>query len=186
IVDVKGPNAGTGTNQHRVQHAFKVVLLGAPAVGKTSLIGWYVRGEFKERRAATHFADCIARTTFLDDSVLKLEVWDTPGADRYRSHAFLYYTRCHGSIVVYDMTAPDTYRWAQAMCREIVVKSTHNPIIALVGNKADLVSGRAVESREVEAYARNNSLIFMEVSAKAGRNLNTVLAAMAKLLPECD
>jgi hypothetical protein len=48
------------------------------------------------------------------------------------------------------------------------MKSNPDQIIALVGNKTDLDIPRTIERRMAEQYARDNSLLFFETSAKTG------------------
>ncbi|CAG2179440.1 unnamed protein product [Oppiella nova] len=167
-------------------HPFKVVLLGAPGVGKTSLMGRYMKGEYKVHRLSTTCADSMTRTACLDDSRVRLELWDTPGADWHRHLLPMYYDRCHAAVVVYDTTVRRTYNSAKAMVAELKRRCSHEIMIALAGNKVDLVDSRVVGELEVEKYVRDNGLIYAETSAKSGLNLNGLFVAMVKQLPECD
>lgn len=45
-------------------------------------------------------------------------------------------------------------------------------MMALTGNKADLADKRKVDTEEAQAYADENSLFFMETSAKTASNVN--------------
>jgi len=57
-------------------------------------------------------------------------------------------------------------------------------VIALAGNKSDLANRRAVEYEEANAYAEENSLLFMETSAKNANNVNEIFLAIARKLPK--
>ncbi len=57
-------------------------------------------------------------------------------------------------------------------------------MIALAGNKSDLANRRAVEYEEANAYAEENSLLFMETSAKNANNVNEIFLAIARKLPK--
>ena len=57
-------------------------------------------------------------------------------------------------------------------------------IIALAGNKADLVEKRAVAREEVEAYCKANNMIHLETSAKTGQNIEEVFVEIARRVPK--
>lgn len=47
-------------------------------------------------------------------------------------------------------------------------------VIALAGNKSDMVAKRMVDFEEAQAYADENGLLFMETSAKTAMNVNDI------------
>ena len=57
-------------------------------------------------------------------------------------------------------------------------------VIALSGTKADPGSKHRVEYGEAQVYEDENSLLFMETSAKTAMNVNYSFLATAKKLPE--
>lgn len=65
---------------------FKMVLLGDADVGKTSLALRLVKARFVEHTEATIGAAFFTHSVQLHDGrYLKIELWDTAGAERYRS-----------------------------------------------------------------------------------------------------
>ncbi|XP_070800590.1 ras-related protein Rab-5A isoform X3 [Pituophis catenifer annectens] len=132
-----GPNAGNKICQ------FKLVLLGESAVGKSSLVLRFVKGQFHEFQESTIGAAFLTQTVCLDDTTVKFEIWDTAGQERYHSLAPMYYRGAQAAIVVYDIT-----------------------------------------NEEAQSYADDNSLLFMETSAKTSMNVNEIFMAIAKKLPK--
>ena len=55
-------------------------------------------------------------------------------------------------------------------------------VIALAGNKSDLISKRMVEYEDANAYAEENGLLFMETSALNGNNVNEMFLNTAQKL----
>ncbi|TRY59829.1 hypothetical protein DNTS_035252 [Danionella cerebrum] len=149
---------------------FKLVLLGESAVGKSSLVLRFVKGQFHEYQESTIGAAFLTQTVCLDDTTVKFEIWDTAGQERYHSLAPMYYRGAQAAIVVYDITNTR--------------QASPNIVIALAGNKADLANKRAVDFQEAQAYADDNSLLFMETSAKTAMNVNEIFMAIAKKLPK--
>uniref|UniRef100_A0A2K5IFM0 Uncharacterized protein n=1 Tax=Colobus angolensis palliatus TaxID=336983 RepID=A0A2K5IFM0_COLAP len=83
---------------------FKLVLLGESAVGKSSLVLRFVKGQFHEYQESTIGAAFLTQSVCLDDTTVKFEIWDTAGQERYHSLAPMYYRGAQAAIVVYDIT----------------------------------------------------------------------------------
>ncbi|NWH85412.1 RAB5A protein, partial [Aegithalos caudatus] len=166
-----GPNAGNKICQ------FKLVLLGESAVGKSSLVLRFVKGQFHEFQESTIGAAFLTQTVCLDDTTVKFEIWDTAGQERYHSLAPMYYRGAQAAIV-------ESFARAKNWVKELQRQASPNIVIALAGNKADLANKRAVDFQEAQAYADDNSLLFMETSAKTSMNVNEIFMAIAKKLPK--
>ncbi|KAK7919542.1 hypothetical protein WMY93_010826 [Mugilogobius chulae] len=165
---------------------FKLVLLGESAVGKSSLVLRFVKGQFHEYQEATIGAAFLTQTVCLDDTTVKFEIWDTAGQERYHSLAPMYYRGAQAAIVVFDITSAESFVRAKTWVMELQRQASPNIVIALAGNKADMVNKRAVEAQEAQEYADDNRLLFMETSAKTAMNVNEIFMAIAKKLPKSD
>jgi len=163
---------------------FKLVLLGESAVGKSSLVLRFVKGQFLDYQESTIGAAFLTQTVCLNDTTVKFEIWDTAGQERYRSLAPMYYRGAQAAIVVYDITNVETFEKAKEWIKELQRQASPSIIIALAGNKADLSSKRKVEVGDAQAYADDNGILFMETSAKTAANVNEIFVAIAKKLPK--
>ncbi|XP_052757818.1 ras-related protein Rab-5B isoform X2 [Galleria mellonella] len=159
---------------------FKLVLLGESAVGKSSLVLRFVKGQFHEYQESTIGAAFLTQTVCLDDITVKFEIWDTAGQERYHSLAPMYYRGAQAAIVVYDITNQDTFGRAKNWVKELQRQASPSIVIALAGNKSDLAAKRMVEFEEAQAYADENGLLFMETSAKTAMNVNDIFLAIDK------
>jgi Ras-related protein Rab-5C len=177
-------NRQTANGQATRTCQFKMVLLGESAVGKSSLVLRFVKGQFHEYQESTIGAAFLTQTVSVDDTTVKLELWDTAGQERYHSLAPMYYRGAQAAIVVYDITNGDTFSRAKVWVKELQRQAAPNIVIALAGNKADLAAKRQVEVVDAQTYAEENGLIFMETSAKTAMNVNDIFMAIAKKLPK--
>ena len=163
---------------------FKLVLLGESAVGKSSLVLRFVKGQFLEFQESTIGAAFLTQTVCLDDTTVKFEIWDTAGQERYHSLAPMYYRGAQAAVVVYDITSRDSFERAQSWIAELHRQGNPDIVIALAGNKVDLESQRQVELATAKSYAEENGCLLMETSAKTSTNVNELFVAVAKKLPK--
>ncbi|KHN96709.1 mitochondrion protein [Metarhizium album ARSEF 1941] len=183
----RGPPAGArGMNNRFAQ--FKLVLLGESAVGKSSIVLRFVKDQFDSFRESTIGAAFLTQTISLDENTtVKFEIWDTAGQERYKSLAPMYYRNANCAVVVYDITQSSSLDKAKAWIKELQRQAKEDIIIALAGNKLDLVTEqpdkRAIPTADAEAYAREAGLLFFETSAKTAENIRELFTAIAKKLP---
>ena len=159
---------------------FKLVLLGDSAVGKSSLVLRFVRGQFFEYQESTIGAAFLTQTVALNDTTVKFEIWDTAGQERYHSLAPMYYRGAAAAIVVYDITNKESFNGAKSWVKELQRRGDPNVVIALAGNKADLQDKRKVEIEEATMYAEENNILHMETSAKSATNVRHLFQEIGK------
>ncbi|EJU01934.1 ras-domain-containing protein [Dacryopinax primogenitus] len=121
----------------------KLVLLGEAAVGKSSVVMRFVQNDFSENKEPTIGAAFLTQKCRLEDRVLRYEIWDTAGQERFHSLAPMYYRNAQAAVVVYDITKASSLEKAKSWVKELQRQANPNIVIALVGNKLDLVQSPA-------------------------------------------
>jgi len=118
----------------------KLVLLGEAAVGKSSVVLRFVSNEFQANKEPTIGAAFLTQKCRLEDRVLRYEIWDTAGQERFHSLAPMYYRNAQAAVVVYDVTKAASLEKAKSWVKELQRQANPNIVIALAGNKVDLVN----------------------------------------------
>ncbi|KAF8912812.1 ras-domain-containing protein [Gymnopilus junonius] len=121
----------------------KLVLLGEAAVGKSSVVLRFVSNEFQPNKEPTIGAAFLTQKCRLEDRILRYEIWDTAGQERFHSLAPMYYRNAQAAVVVYDVTKASSLEKAKSWVKELQRQANPNIVIALAGNKVDLVQPSA-------------------------------------------
>ncbi len=176
-----------GEDVQLVKMAKKVVVIGDPAVGKTSLIKRFVQDVFDDRYLNTIGAKVMKKelgvnkpdTGELFD--LKLILWDIAGQETFENVKKAYYRGASGAIVVCDMTRKETmgdmHRWIE----NLFDVSGVIPMV-IICNKCDLAEEVQFNKGHVsDDFAPYGAPVF-ETSAKTGDNVEMVFHELGKLI----
>mmetsp|Transcript_108791 Transcript_108791/g.314139 ORF Transcript_108791/g.314139 Transcript_108791/m.314139 type:complete len:217 (-) Transcript_108791:97-747(-) len=165
---------------------YKLVFLGEQAVGKTSVITRFMYDTFDQNYQATIGIDFLSKTMYLEDRTVRLQLWDTAGQERFRSLIPSYIRDSSGAIVVYDITNRASFNNTSKWIEDVRSERGNDVVIVLVGNKTDLADRRQVSTEEGEEKAKENSVMFIETSAKVGFNIKALFRQLAQALPGQD
>lgn len=163
-------------------YLIKAILVGDSGVGKSSLLMKYVDDKFQDTYMTTIGVDFHIRTINIDSKVIKFQLWDTAGQDRFRSIVGSYYRGAHFVIVVFDITNLNSFRNVKYWLKEIerYKSSSECNNIILVGNKTDLSIIREVTYEDAYCFAMAYSMTYIETSAKDGKNVEILFENIAK------
>lgn len=161
-------------------YLYKIVLIGDWGVGKTNILSQYTRGQFVLGSAGTIGVQFSSKTLTLEDTVVKVQVWDTAGQDKYRAITSNYYRGAHGALLVYDITRIDTFKRLDVWLKELREFVKNDCVVVLVGNKSDLVDMAEVKTELAVDYAKNLGIAFFETSALNASNIEQAFDAAIK------
>jgi small GTP-binding protein len=163
-------------------YIFKVVVGGAGGVGKTALIQRYCTGTFAEDHKMTIGAAFSMKQVQLDTGeIVKMQLWDFAGEERFRFILPDYCKGASGAIVAYDITDYETFGQVPEWLKIIRTSAGMIPII-LVGTKFDLPN-HEIDIETADKYAEDSKCIMnVWCSSKLDVNIEPVFSAMAKWL----
>jgi small GTP-binding protein len=159
--------------------SYKIVVVGASAVGKSSIVQRLVQGTFTEDGTTTCGADFYTYSCPVNNDNVKLQIWDTAGQERFRSISKSYFRNAVGAVLVYDITNMGSFDQLADWLTDLQTLSAPNAYILLVGNKADLEKQRQVGPDLTKEFSERHHLEAIETSALSGKNVKEAFARMA-------
>ncbi len=164
--------------------AFKLLLVGEPECGKTSLIKRYVDNFFEDGYQITLGVDFLSKTIVLEgeeeNQELIYQIWDVAGQSGFTNFRHLYLKKAHGVFLVFDLSRPDETFSKLERWRNDVEEQSPNAKIIVIGNKEDL-SGDLPASRE-EIITNLKAQEFITTSAKTGSKVEEAFITMGNLI----
>ncbi|MED6235842.1 hypothetical protein ATANTOWER_001074 [Ataeniobius toweri] len=178
--DKENPDLGYMTSEK----AYRIVLAGDAAVGKSSFLLRLCKNEFKLNSSTTLGVDFQMKTLIVDGEPVLLQLWDTAGQERFRSIAKSYFRRADGVLLLYDVNCEKSFLNVREWVDMIEDVSRDDIPIMLVGNKCDLRQDRdnCVSTTLGQKLAMTYSTLFCETSAKDGSNILEAVLHLARLV----
>mmetsp|Transcript_50036 Transcript_50036/g.117846 ORF Transcript_50036/g.117846 Transcript_50036/m.117846 type:complete len:262 (+) Transcript_50036:107-892(+) len=173
---VTRPDPSMGRAQ-RMDYAFKVLVVGDPRVGKTSIVNRYVHGSFTLHYQLTLGVEFALKVLHRPDCIVRLQLRDIAGQEKAGTMTRVYFRDATAAIVVFDVTRVKTLESVQEWKRDIDSKLSlpggrRIPAV-LLANKADLQADPAVTETMLDQLVEDQQFIgWFMTSAKDDSNIN--------------
>eukprot|EP01125_Pyxidicula_operculata_P005794 TRINITY_DN2021_c0_g1_i3.p1 TRINITY_DN2021_c0_g1~~TRINITY_DN2021_c0_g1_i3.p1 ORF type:complete len:1118 (+),score=293.46 TRINITY_DN2021_c0_g1_i3:2598-5951(+) len=167
--------------------SYKVIIIGSPGVGKSSLLYQYIMGEFLGDLPYVPCLDFATINFGVEEQVVRVQIWDTAGQEVFGALGSSFFRQVDGVLVVYDSTSPDSFADMDIWLEKVLdIRETINSQlqISLVANKADLKNQRLVPRHLGKDYAQMSQVKFYETSAYNGANVHYVFQTMLQEIHE--
>jgi Ras-related protein Rab-1A len=167
----------------RTESIFKVIFIGDPAVGKTSLLTKFAKNQFEEKYLPTVGVNILKEPIELDkNNKVNLMFWDVAGQPQFYMLHRPYFNGADGIVLVFDVTRSSTFsnvnNWMNSAMKYGL---SHVPRI-LVGNKIDLEDERKIILPMAEHLSQKIDAPYFETSALTGENVKPIFRKIAELV----
>ncbi|MHA2364915.1 MAG: Rab family GTPase [Candidatus Hodarchaeales archaeon] len=176
----------------KTKRILKLILIGDPGVGKTSLIQQFVHSKFKHSYQVTIGLDVSSKDVELEgpngSEMARLSIHDIGGQDRFVTIRHLFYPGAHLAMLVYDVTRPQSLKnletvWIKELEQYNPPKDSNVQVEkVLVGNKADLEDLRSISQEEGDDAAKlMGCTTHILASAKENKNVDESFKSLAEV-----
>jgi small GTP-binding protein len=156
----------------------KVLVLGAPGVGKSAIIM-----RFKDDIFLDYYDPTIQmsykKTLRFNNENIELELIDIDGQTEYTIFSFSKFSAgIDGFILSYSIENRQSFELLKIIHSKLVGLAGRDMPKILVANKCDLLNRREISVEEGKALAKSINCPFIEVSAKSSDNINKMFHMM--------
>jgi small GTP-binding protein len=158
----------------------RVVLVGEPSVGKTSILSRLVQHQFHPNQTPTIGASYQIYVVDMNSIKIELQIWDTAGQEKFRALGPIYYRNATGAIAVFDITNRTSFENLGLWIASFTEAAGDGATLAIAGNKADLESAREVTDAKAREFAIGQKAEYYETSASTGQSIEQMFTELAK------
>jgi small GTP-binding protein len=155
----------------------KICMMGAPGVGKTSLVRQFVDSVFSEKYLSTIGVKIDRKSVDVGEDTLNLMLWDLQGEERYEWVRLQYLRGASGYILVADGTRPDTLEIAIGLQENAAGRAPDLPFILCL-NKADLWNQWTISATQQE-WLKERGWTVLQTSAKNGDSVEAAFMSLS-------
>ncbi|KAM9451716.1 ras-related protein Rab-38 [Clarias gariepinus] len=169
------------------EHLFKVLVIGDLGVGKTSIIKRYVHQIFSQNYRATIGVDFALKVLTWDNhTVIRLQLWDIAGQERYGNMTRVYYREAVGALIVFDVTRASTFeavpKWKDDLDTKVTLSNGKPVPAVLLANKSDQSrDGLSTQIPKLDTFCKETGFVgWFETSAKENTNIEAAIRCLVE------
>ncbi|MFX1282805.1 MAG: Rab family GTPase [Promethearchaeota archaeon] len=170
-------------DDEKAKYHLKIIVCGAGAVGKTSIVRRYVEDKFEFNYLLTIGLDPTNRRIEIDGFLVNLVIFDVAGQKRFQTLRDIFFRKANGAILVFDLTRQETvdelYEWKEQIDKRL--GKNHIPMI-LIGNKSDLEDIIQIDYSYLEDQVIPDftPIKYLETSAYQDKNIRETFYFLTK------
>ncbi len=168
----------------RTEAIYKVIVIGDPAVGKTSLLTKFAKNQFEEKYLPTVGVSILKEPIELKDqnATVNLMFWDIAGQPQFYMLHRPYFNGADGMLLVFDITRSSTFSNVNNWYSAAVKYGLSGIPRIIIGNKVDLAEERKIILPMAEHLSEKLNAPYFETSALTGENVKVVFQKIAELV----
>jgi len=171
--------------QPKTEAIYKIIIIGDPSVGKTSLLTKFSTKKFKDTYIPTVGVNILKEVVNLkingNEIIVNLMLWDVAGQPQFYMLHKPYFNGADGMVLVFDITRQSTFSNVKNWWNTAVKYGLSGVPRVLIGNKIDLESERKIVQPHADHLSSELNAQYFETSAKSGESVDEIFKTIAKI-----
>jgi len=170
----------------RSEMIYKIIVIGDPAVGKTSLLTNFCGDKFQYEYVPTVGVNITKEKVTVKndmgkDTNVSLMIWDVAGQPQFYMLHRPYFNGADGMMLVYDVTRSSSFSNVNNWYSTAVKYGLSGIPRVLIGNKIDLKDEKKIILPMAEHLSQKLNAPFFESSASTGENVSEIFHKIGEL-----
>jgi small GTP-binding protein len=170
----------------RSEMIYKIIVIGDPAVGKTSLLTNFCGDKFNFEYVPTVGVNITKQKVTVKndmgkDTDIYLMIWDVAGQPQFYMLHRPYFNGADGMMLVYDVTRSSSFSNVNNWYSTSVKYGLSGIPRVLIGNKIDLKDEKKIILPMAEHLSQKLNAPFFETSALTGENVSEMFLKIGEL-----
>ncbi len=170
----------------RSEMIYKIIVIGDPAVGKTSLLTNFCGDKFQFEYVPTVGVNITkekltVKNDMGKDTNVSLMIWDVAGQPQFYMLHRPYFNGADGMLLIYDVTRSSSFSNINNWYSTAVKYGLSGIPRLLIGNKIDLKDEKKIILPMAEHLSQKLNAPFFESSASTGENVSEIFHKIGEL-----
>ena len=170
----------------RSEMIYKIIVIGDPAVGKTSLLTNFCGDKFQFEYVPTVGVNITkekltVKNDMGKDTDVSLMIWDVAGQPQFYMLHRPYFNGADGMMLIYDVTRSSSFSNVNNWYSTAVKYGLSGIPRLLIGNKIDLKDEKKIILPMAEHLSQKLNAPFFESSASTGENVSEIFHKIGEL-----
>ncbi len=155
----------------------KLCIVGNACVGKTNLLNAFCNEKCNVNQQTTIGIEFLMKDIYINNKLIKTQLWDTGGQERYSCLVEIFYRQADGIILTFDLTSESSLNDIIALYKKIKNDNYYHKKFILAGTKSDIKKNNDVSSL-ASKFASENNMSFYETSAFLNSNVKEIFMSL--------
>ncbi len=169
------------TDRSKEEMRFKLIIVGDPAVGKTSLISQFTDKAPQRSYIPTLGTNITEKVVEYQNFTAHFALWDIAGQSKFSRFRNHFYSGADGFLLVFDLTNPKTFDNVPGWYRDVRSLLPEIPGI-IIANKHDMENNRQITDDAMAKISQELNCKIVITSAMTGENVETVFKELGQQL----
>ncbi|CAL5994016.1 Rab1a [Hexamita inflata] len=145
-------------------YLFKIILVGSCYSGKSYFINKFIQTKYTYYTTlGVEFYMKLISVSHQDKEYnIKLQIWDTPGLERFQTQISPYFRDATGILLFCNVNDQYSFERCDAYLKQVKEYCSEDVKVMLIGN--NFSSDRVVQTDELVQFAEQNNIMYTEIN----------------------